>query len=558
MLKSIEGEAHLESEGIFELKNIALGVSWVRLVLYFAGFVGTQLLQLLQGDFLSISVWQPINLIIFSAMMLQILFIEIIAISKWRAIAIEWTLIADCVLLALFMSVLGVYHSVFLFLLLINISVAGFSLGMHSGLKIGIFGLACMNLVWATQPQFNPDFLKSTWMVSHVSVGVVVFLAGLLGEQIQIVKKDIVVKSQEIISLTNINELIVDNIPSGIIVFNSDMIISRANKGAARIFSSLSLEGSNLSEIFIELQMEAQKFIQDKNRPGTLRLELNYYNYKKEKMIIEAILSTVNLRSENQGSFLCLLQNLTEIKNLEFAMQQKEKLAAVGQLAAGIAHEIRNPLASISGSVQLLQANLQTQTDEDKKLLNIVIREIDRLNKLITEFLDFVRPDVRVEDPININQLAKEVLEIVKMHPQLSKKVEQHSELRAQNLIYGHYDKLKQAILNIIINSYQAVTDTLRPEVFIQTYDSEEKVVLVIRDNGIGISKDNIKRIFEPFHTTKSNGTGLGLAITHKILETHHAEVYVESEVGQGTKFSIVFPVGTTPLGDNMFMKKQA
>jgi two-component system sensor histidine kinase PilS (NtrC family) len=263
-------------------------------------------------------------------------------------------------------------------------------------------------------------------------------------------------------------------------------------------------------------------------------------------------------RPQGGRHFVVLLQNVTETKNLQFQLAQKEKLAAVGQLAAGIAHEIRNPLASISGSIQLLQANLVTQSPEDTKLFRIVIREIDRLNNLISEFLDFVRPDVRLDDPIEINTLAREVLEMAKMNPVLNKKVQQKTELRANQIINGHYDKLKQALLNITINAYQAMNDTLHPEIWVRSYDDDDRVVLEIQDNGCGITRDNLKRVFEPFHTTKPGGTGLGLAITHKIIESHDADINVESEWGHGAKFTIVFRSRTTPDDNEEKLKKQA
>ncbi|MEQ1664914.1 MAG: ATP-binding protein [Bdellovibrionales bacterium] len=177
---------------------------------------------------------------------------------------------------------------------------------------------------------------------------------------------------------------------------------------------------------------------------------------------------------------------------------------------------------------------------------------------MISEFLDYVRPASRLEDPIQLNNVIKEVLEMVKMNPTLNRKTTQHCELRSQKLIYGNYDKLKQAILNIMINSYQAMNDTLRPELYVQTFEAQDKVVLVIKDNGIGISKENLRKIFEPFHTTKSNGTGLGLAITHKIFEYHNANVLVESELGIGTQFTVSFPIENNPESNKLYLKKQA
>jgi two-component system sensor histidine kinase PilS (NtrC family) len=223
-------------------------------------------------------------------------------------------------------------------------------------------------------------------------------------------------------------------------------------------------------------------------------------------------------------------------------MRQNEKMAAVGQLAAGIAHEIRNPLASISGSVQLLGSSLKPQQEEEHRLMKIVLREIDRLNNLITEFLDFVRPDVLKDDPIDLNQLIRDVAEMLKLNKNLRSDVAQDLDLQATVEISGNRDKLKQALLNIIINAYQAMNDTPEPRITIRTSSEDGKVTLKIRDRGCGIDEVGLRRMFDPFHTTKPKGTGLGLAVTHKIIESHHGHIEVESAKGVGTEFTLEFP----------------
>jgi C4-dicarboxylate-specific signal transduction histidine kinase len=161
---------------------------------------------------------------------------------------------------------------------------------------------------------------------------------------------------------------------------------------------------------------------------------------------------------------------------------------------------------------------------------------------LITEFLEYVRPEKKANQRINLNNVIREVIEALQFNPKLRKDVEQKFELKAQSEILGNRDKLKQALLNFAINAYQAMDKTERPELEIETHDDRDLVVLIIRDNGCGIKAENLSRIFEPFHTTKSNGTGLGLAVTHKILQAHEARVMVDSTVGIGTKFVIEFP----------------
>ena len=163
--------------------------------------------------------------------------------------------------------------------------------------------------------------------------------------------------------------------------------------------------------------------------------------------------------------------------------------------------------------------------------------------------MEYVKPDKYENDPIDVNSILEEVLEMAKMNPQLRRETQQVINLESKSGIRGNAAKLKQAFLNIIINAYQSMEPVDKPVIEVQSYERENYVYVTITDKGQGISEENLSRIFEPFHTTKSKGTGLGLAITYKILETHQAEVNVESTVGEGTRFTMAFPRDSHPLG---------
>ncbi len=237
---------------------------------------------------------------------------------------------------------------------------------------------------------------------------------------------------------------------------------------------------------------------------------------------------------------IALFDDLTKIRQLEYNARQNEKLAAVGGLAAGIAHEIRNPLAGISGSIEMLSQTVNN--DDDRKLMKIVLREIDRLNNLITEFLDYARPETPPTDPVNLSSLFTEILDSMRLNNQVRADVEQIREYPDGLMILGRRDKLKQAFLNIVLNSYQAMNESSHPSLSVKAVVSENEVRVRIRDTGSGMNEVTKRKMFEPFHTTKPKGTGLGLAVTHKILEGHGAKVFVESEVGVGTEFILTFP----------------
>ena len=189
--------------------------------------------------------------------------------------------------------------------------------------------------------------------------------------------------------------------------------------------------------------------------------------------------------------------------------------------------------------------------------MQIVLKEIDRLNNLISEFLDYVKPDIPPDQTVNISLLLTEVMDMVKVNHQLRSEVKQDLNMSSQSLVLGDKNKLKQAFLNIVINAYQAMEKADDPVIQVSVFDNKEFLVVEIRDNGSGIDEKNMKHIFEPFHTTKPKGTGLGLAMTHKIFESHGAKVYVESEKGKGTIFTIEFEA-SNDLKDEVALKKQA
>jgi two-component system sensor histidine kinase PilS (NtrC family) len=311
-----------------------------------------------------------------------------------------------------------------------------------------------------------------------------------------------------------------------------------------------------MAEVVPELEWPWRELIEDESLPF-VRREITIKRTGGVVKILEVVAARFKDMEGRLKGWLLLFDDRTEQKLMEDSLRQQEKLAAVGQLAAGIAHEIRNPLASISGSIQLMLANPGNHKEEDLKLMRIVDKEIDRLNRLISDFLNYVRPETRSDTPVNLNNIVREVLESIKFNPKLRQDVKQESALKAQCDVLGNRDKLKQAILNLVINGYQAMDKTSLPILEVETVDQGQVVVLVVRDNGCGIKKENLHRIFEPFHTTKPQGTGLGLAVTHKILQAHGARVFVESVEGEGTKFLIEFPASRDVHTEDLIKKKR-
>jgi two-component system sensor histidine kinase HydH len=224
----------------------------------------------------------------------------------------------------------------------------------------------------------------------------------------------------------------------------------------------------------------------------------------------------------------------------EEQLRRADRLSALGELSAGMAHEIRNPLGAIKGAVEILKDDYSP--DEAKyEFIGILIKETDRLNRIVQEFLGFARPKIPEFQPADVNEAIESVLTLT---AQESRKAGVMVEKRLDPSIGKRSidaGMLKQAFLNLILNAIQAM-----PNGGILTIESslQGRVLIVkISDTGTGIPEENRKKLFSPFFTTKKSGTGLGLAITYRIIENHRGTIDVASEPGKGTTFTVKIPV---------------
>ena len=237
-----------------------------------------------------------------------------------------------------------------------------------------------------------------------------------------------------------------------------------------------------------------------------------------------------------------LIERAEEQKLLEDKLQQSEKLASIGQMVATIAHEIRNPLGIIRSSAEVLANKANPDISKIKRFSNIILEEATRLSLILTDFLDFARPKSPASSPVDVRNIAARVRNILE-HEIVSRKVswlEAVEESEYEPIILGDSDLLYQAFLNITMNAFEFMDEGGAFEITIQT--EESTVTITFADDGHGIKKENLNKIFTPFFTTNQMGTGLGLAVTHNIVTAHNGEITVSSEEGEGAVFTIVLP----------------
>ena len=263
----------------------------------------------------------------------------------------------------------------------------------------------------------------------------------------------------------------------------------------------------------------------------------------------------------NEIGKILVFQDLTPLKEMEEYVRRMDRLAAIGRLAAGIAHEVRNPLASISGSVQVLKKSLQLN-DSDKRLMDIVLSESNNLNQLISNFIQFARPDRQKKELICLKSLVDETLQLFQNSPECRDTIEINYEVGEDIQLEADPRQFKQVLWNLLINATQAMGNdggeiTIRAgyretggSPFIPSHHSNasrplssRQVEIIVQDTGCGIDENEQDKIFDPFYTTKEHGTGLGLSIVYRIIEEHGGSISVKSTKAQGTCFTICLPL---------------
>ncbi|MCY7894313.1 sporulation two-component system sensor histidine kinase KinE [Bacillus vallismortis] len=240
-----------------------------------------------------------------------------------------------------------------------------------------------------------------------------------------------------------------------------------------------------------------------------------------------------------QNMNLAIFKDVTERKELEERLRKSDTLHVVGELAAGIAHEIRNPMTALKGFIQLLKGSV---AGDYALYFNVITSELKRIESIITEFLILAKPQAIMYEEKHVTQIMRDTIDLLNAQANLSN-VQMHLDLMDDiPPIYCEPNQLKQVFINILKNAIEVMPDGGNISVTIRTLD-QDHVLISLKDEGVGMSEDKVRRLGEPFYTTKERGTGLGLMVSYKIIEEHQGEIMVESEEGKGTVFHLTLPV---------------
>jgi two-component system sensor histidine kinase PilS (NtrC family) len=238
---------------------------------------------------------------------------------------------------------------------------------------------------------------------------------------------------------------------------------------------------------------------------------------------------------QNTAGYVWCFDDITELRVLERQMRQKEQMAAIGVMSAGIAHEIRNPLASIAGSFNLLKSDLTLEPDQEQ-LAEIITRETERLNRTITEFLSYARPRTPNRKPTDLSELISETVQLMRNSPELR---QEHRIETALRPVTADVDEgmMRQVFYNLASNAMKAMPDGGTPTISLDRRN--ENAQIRFEDQGIGLEDEELKGLFVPFNSNFKNGTGLGLPIVYQIVNAHNGAIAVRSQKGNGTTVTI-------------------
>jgi len=404
-------------------------------------------------------------------------------------------------------------------------------------------------------PTVVPETAFPLWCAHSGALLLVALLSSILLRELRLAAEKLKESHDRLRELRILHQRTVACLTSGLLTTDREGRITSFNPEAERITGRTAAQvlGCDLDTVL----PGSSRLVEQEATGRRLRLEVaDESGGVRHLGIATSILTSLD---GSRAGRVVIFQDVTAVVSMELALQRSARLADVGQLAADIAHEIRNPLAAISGSVEMLLGGAEGGGDEEVRLQGIVLREIERLDGLITDFLCYARPAPMKLQSVCVRELAEETLEVFSMAP--LEGVELDMEIAPDLHVEADPTQLRQVLWNLLQNAAQAlggrglirvsarrVQDAPQGERGTRRRGNKEGLAAVeicVSDDGPGIEAAQLERIFDPFFTTKPTGTGLGLAMVHRIVEAHGGTLQVDSQPGSGSRFWIHLPEHT-------------
>ncbi|MDR1607579.1 MAG: hypothetical protein LBT38_04120 [Deltaproteobacteria bacterium] len=471
-------------------------------------------------------------------------------------VQISLQMLGDTVLASILTILTGGVESSIAFLLVVVVVNSSF-LG---GFKVAFIAASVSSLAWAGivdlhyygyLPGLKPlgetissSELALTILVNSSAAYLVAILGGYLSSQLAISSQALQTSQASYYRLSELNDSIIKSIDTGLITLDKLGRVQSINRVGSEILQIPPelAQYRAWSRLFPELA-ESNLFESKKYNPSD-RLTFKHIRPTDQKELILEInvMDLVDKENESWGR-LVAIQDRTAISQMQAEIKRNEHMAALGEMSAGLAHEIRTPLASLTGSWNMIN-NPSLSDDDRQRLLKIIGREMDRLDTLVNDFLAYARPTIGAPQPIDLNQLINDQLHVFRSWK--GEEVSIAKDLELIPKVFFDYGQLTQVIFNLLQNAIEAAAPDRPLKMVVSTKLAQKPgdyVTLTIMDNGQGIPEDKIKNIFQPFYSTKPKGTGLGLATVWGLIHKGKGQIWVSSDQKNGTIFTLNLPV---------------
>jgi two-component system sensor histidine kinase HydH len=374
-----------------------------------------------------------------------------------------------------------------------------------------------------------------------VIMGAILLLVGFTGFTLLFLLQSYRATRASLSRIKAFSDNVVENVPIGLLALDHQGKIAAFNNGAESILqlSAPQVLGQEADRIIPPQLLD--EINQSKNQADVIEKEIECKTADGKMVPLEIGASSLKDEKDVFLGNVLLFKDLTEVRALRREVARSQRLASVGRLAAGVAHEIRNPLSSIKGFATYFKERYPDRPD-DQQTADIMIQEVDRLNRVVGQLLEFARPISIKRQPISLQTLLKDSIRLIE-----DRAAEKNISILTRNdagidAAWGDPDRINQILLNLYLNAIDSMQNGGELRVQLSSEGDSQEICIKVSDTGCGINPEHLSKVFDPYFTTKSTGTGLGLAIAHNIVETMDGRIKVESHKKRGTTFTVTLP----------------
>jgi two-component system sensor histidine kinase PilS (NtrC family) len=502
----------------------------------------------------------PINYLYVTAGLTYALTLIYIAVGKMvrsRKLNLAMQVAGDLIVETVLVYFTGGLDSPFSFLYLVSIITASMLLYRRGGIfsasgAVILYGALGDLMYYGVLPlPAQSWFVPTPWTSSRLYLNMATNFAGFyatalltsyLSEKLQRTFEELDINRQNLAELRALNQNVVQSIPSGLITLEPSGKVTFINPAGCLILhiDAHTAFGKDISELGFFTHADWEAMCERLRSEPVVRSEKDDFHVASELHSIGYAITPLHTLEGTASGYTLIFQDLTEMKKLESELRMKDRMAAVGELSAGIAHEIRNPLAAIAGSVQVLKKSTALSPQE-QRLMSIILKESDRLNKSIADFLRFVKPQSKISREFDIAASLSETIDLLSNSSELTA---DHRIVRQIDppsfTLSGDADQIRQVFWNLARNAVQAMPHG--GVLTVSTYLHGGAYHILFSDSGRGMSSADQQRLFQPFRTNFPTGTGLGMAISYRIVQEHGGAIDVTTREGLGTTIAVSLP----------------